>query len=88
MSLQNNFYLCVPIRYGTMAEWLGNGLQNRVQQFDSAWYLKMEEAASHCGFFLFEVPVYHYTQICKKRSESADSDLFACAQNKTRTCTP
>ena len=22
-----------------MAEWLGNGLQNRVQQFDSAWYL-------------------------------------------------
>lgn len=23
-----------------MAEWLGNGLQNRVQQFDSAWYLK------------------------------------------------
>ena len=23
-----------------MAEWLGNGLQNRVQQFESAWYLK------------------------------------------------
>ena len=23
-----------------MAEWLGNGLQNRVQQFDSAWYLQ------------------------------------------------
>ena len=23
-----------------MAEWLGNGLQTRVQQFDSAWYLK------------------------------------------------
>ena len=22
-----------------MAEWLGSGLQNRVQQFDSAWYL-------------------------------------------------
>ena len=22
-----------------MAEWLGNGLQNRLQQFDSAWYL-------------------------------------------------
>ena len=25
-----------------MAEWLGNGLQNRVQQFDSAWYLKKQ----------------------------------------------
>ena len=23
-----------------MAEWLGTGLQNQVQQFDSAWYLK------------------------------------------------
>ncbi len=23
-----------------MAEWLGNGLQNRVQRFESAWYLK------------------------------------------------
>ncbi len=22
-----------------MAEWLGNGLQNHVQQFDSAWHL-------------------------------------------------
>ena len=22
-----------------MAEWLGTGLQNRLQQFDSAWYL-------------------------------------------------
>lgn len=27
-----------------MAEWLGNGLQNRVQQFDSAWYLKTKAA--------------------------------------------
>ena len=32
-----------------MAEWLGNGLQNRVQQFDSAWYL-----LQHCGLFLFD----------------------------------
>ena len=46
----------IPIRYGTMAEWLGNGLQNRVQQFDSAWYLRTEQAASHCGFFCSEVP--------------------------------
>ncbi len=28
-----------------MAEWLGNGLQNHVQQFDSAWHLTFEIAA-------------------------------------------
>ena len=27
------------IHIGDVAEWLGNGLQNRVQQFDSAGYL-------------------------------------------------
>ena len=26
-----------------MAEWLGTGLQNLLQQFDSAWYLKKRE---------------------------------------------
>ena len=92
MSLQNNFYLCVPIRYGTMAEWLGNGLQNRVQQFDSAWYLK--KGRSRKSLRLLPFLRYRYTIIpyrrgkYAKRSESADSDLFACAQNKTRTCTP
>lgn len=35
----NNF--AIPIWYGTLAEWLGNGLQNREQQFDSAGYLKL-----------------------------------------------
>ena len=27
------------IHYGTLTEWLGSGLQNRVQQFESAGYL-------------------------------------------------
>ena len=27
-----------------MAEWLGNGLQNRAQQFDSAWDLQKPKA--------------------------------------------
>ncbi len=30
-----------------MAERLGNGLQNRVQQFESAWYLNKYEAEFH-----------------------------------------
>lgn len=38
-----------------MAEWLGNGLQNRLQQFDSAWYLKRKRHPNGC-LFLFEVP--------------------------------
>ncbi len=35
-----------------MAEWLGNGLQNRAQQFDSAWNLKKPETLPRAsGFF-------------------------------------
>lgn len=30
---------------GTMAERLGTGLQNRLQQFESAWYLSKDKAS-------------------------------------------
>ena len=44
---------------GTMAEWLGIGLQNRAQQFDSAWYLKegavMRMHVWRLTFFLLRV---------------------------------
>ena len=33
-------YLCTRKTKGTLAEWLGNGLQNRVRRFESARYLK------------------------------------------------
>lgn len=33
--------------HGTMAEWLGIGLQNRAQQFDSAWYLTKPRRELH-----------------------------------------
>lgn len=39
-SLKNIATFAVPKANGTMAEWLGSGLQNRVQQSESAWYLK------------------------------------------------
>lgn len=36
-------YICLSkTANGTLAEWLGNGLQNRVQQFDSARYLQQK----------------------------------------------
>lgn len=35
-----------------MAEWLGNGLQNRVQQFESAWNLEDgRRLVAICRFF-------------------------------------
>ena len=41
---------------GTMAEWLGSGLQNRVQQFESAWYLKKESQLNiSADFFLSNI---------------------------------
>ena len=37
------YYLCTAkSEQGTLAERLGNGLQNRVEQFDSARYLDLE----------------------------------------------
>ena len=41
----------IPNHNGTMAEWLGSGLQNRVQQFDSAWYLKEGDSIELPSFF-------------------------------------
>lgn len=37
---------------GTLAEWLGNGLQNRVQQFESAGYLKKKAGFAKPAFFV------------------------------------
>ena len=35
-----------------MAEWLGTGLQNLLQRFDSAWYLKKAPQKKLQGLFL------------------------------------
>ncbi len=51
-----------------MAEWLGNGLQNRGQQFESAWYLKKKE------FSVLENSLF-FTLTTKT------SDLLAICQN-------
>ena len=36
---------------GTLAEWLGNGLQNRVRRFESARYLTIRDAYMRLLFF-------------------------------------
>ena len=48
------YYLCIRKRKGTLAEWLGNGLQNRVRRFESARYLSRNESLnrdSRSSFF-------------------------------------
>ena len=61
-----------------MAEWLGNGLQNRVQQFDSAWYLKPTtnpfRNLSGRGFLLNLFPIF--TPIKSFKSKTKDENHF------------
>lgn len=53
VSNKKKHTFAVPNHNGTMAEWLGSGLQNRVQQFDSAWYLKGTTTKVVVLFFIF-----------------------------------
>ena len=48
-----------------MAEWLGNGLQNRVQQFESAWYLK-EKEHENAPFFFYQLKPTEGLESCAK----------------------
>lgn len=45
---------------GTLAEWLGNGLQNRVQRFESARYLQTN-AGLKSGVFVWRYFYLNYT---------------------------
>ena len=48
---------------GAMAEWLGNGLQNHVQQFDSAWHLDFLFCLYENHSFLFSIllhGIFHF----------------------------
>ena len=38
-SFVKTCYFCTRNKVGALTEWLGNGLQNRVQQFESARHL-------------------------------------------------
>lgn len=48
--------------HGTLAEWLGTGLQNRIQQFDSARYLQLliipPQSGINCLTAISDIPVY------------------------------
>lgn len=50
--LKNRFTSCFKIK-GVLAEWLGNGLQNHVQRFESARHLQKPQSF-RLGFFYLE----------------------------------
>ena len=53
-------YLCTrKTDIGTLAERLGNGLQNRVEQFDSARYLNKKDVHLWASFFCCATPSHH-----------------------------
>ena len=49
-----------PIQ-GAMSEWLGTGLQNRSQRFESAWHLSIKKPAFPLRAFLLYTLFYIYT---------------------------
>ena len=50
-------YLCTRKQQGTLTEWLGSGLQNRVQQFESAGYLFPKRISLRFASFVI-VPLF------------------------------
>ena len=57
--LEKSLYICRPKRnYGLMAEWLGRGLQNLVQRFESASDLTNPFYTTVWRGFLFFTPKF------------------------------
>lgn len=67
------FALAKPPKHGTLAEWLGNGLQNRVQQFESARYLHQKQLKNLSAVFSFCLKKHAETH---QLSESNNEDGF------------
>ena len=67
--------------YGTLADRLGNGLQNRVEQFDSARYLTRRQNFYKFCLFLFYTPSKkQYVFIGKVRRIHRQSKTYSSAK--------
>ena len=62
-----------------MAEWLGTGLQNQVQQFDSAWHL-IKKAHIDVSFF-YEVPSHPTASRSPSRGTCRNLSSLSLSQN-------
>ena len=75
--LEKSLYICRPKRnYGLMAEWLGRGLQNLVQRFESASDLTNPFYTTVWrGFLFFTLIFTHILRPCRvAASVSAESN--------------
>ena len=70
-------YLCTRKTKGTLAEWLGNGLQNRVRRFESARYLK-ESLESLTALFVFKSISKTDTLPLQKRQSNEQKTQMGC----------
>ena len=61
-----------------MAEWLGNGLQNHVQQFDSAWHLIT--TISGCSETGAPADLFIGINECRLKSHQRKSEITANLQ--------
>ncbi len=57
-ELQNFIFLQSENVQGSLAEWLGSGLQNRVRRFDSARNLNLKES-NNGSLFLYGIKFYY-----------------------------
>ena len=69
---------------GTLADRLGNGLQNRVEQFDSARYLTTSQSTQHgAGCDVFYIPKTRPSVNVRKQSPGEESNcLLMSTANK------
>ena len=58
-ELQNFIFLQSENVQGSLAEWLGSGLQNRVRRFDSARNLNLKES-NNGSLFLYGIKFYYH----------------------------
>jgi hypothetical protein len=72
-----------------MAEWLGNGLQNRVQRFDSAWYLKKKAVLFRQPFLVVKLCEVQYSKEPSKQElhlGKIPANLLNACQDFLRLC--
>ena len=74
----NNFYICRPIQ-GLRAEWLGRGLQNLLQRFNSASGLD-EKGLSR----ITRQPLFHGARLSRITPEPRESSVSPSAGNILR----
>ena len=57
LKSNGNYKNCITFaarkKNGTLTEWLGGGLQNRIRQFESARYLNGKTAIDNQSFVVF-----------------------------------